>query len=90
MYKLLIFGAVWCNYCNRLKEDMNIYPLPVIPNVSTEYVDVDENEELTNKYNIGELPAVILVKGDTEINRTTGVCTTEQVEDFIIENLSND
>jgi thioredoxin 1 len=46
-------------------------------------IDVDSEMELTKKFEIRSVPTFILIKNGTEIKRTTGAQTREQLEDFI-------
>jgi thioredoxin 1 len=40
---------------------------------TVEKINVDENQELTNKYNVRGVPTVILVENDVELWKTVGV-----------------
>ena len=63
--KILKFGASWCGACTRankyLERVESTLPVKVVG------VDVDENEELTIKYNIRSIPTFIAVKPNGDI-----------------------
>ena len=79
---LVDFGAEWCPACHELE--------PVLQEVSKEFqgvkfysVDVDNDEELSNRYGILYLPTVIAFSNGREIDRFFGANPKENVEDFI-------
>jgi len=48
-----------------------------------EEVDIDNNVDMAQKYNIRSVPTMIIVDGETEVKRRTGNMTAEQVKEFI-------
>ena len=69
MKKFLYFSAPWCGPCKMfsplMEEIGQIY--------TVEKINVGENQELTNKYNVRGVPTVILVENDVELWKTVGV-----------------
>jgi len=69
---IIDFWSPSCMPCKML--------LPVVEELSSEYrgklkfvkINVQENVELANKYDIAGLPAIVLTKKGREIDRTTG------------------
>lgn len=84
--KIIKFGAVWCPGCLVMrpvwKEILKDYPNLDI----TEY-DYDMDEELVEKYNVGDkLPVVIMLDdNDKEIKRLIGERKKEEIIQFIKE-----
>ena len=81
--KVIKVTAVWCGAClimnKRWKDISSRY------NIETESVDVDIDEEVIEKYDIGErLPVFIFfdVNGK-ELGRLIGEKSTSQIEEFI-------
>ena len=75
------FTADWCNPCQKVKpivEEMNKDSV-----TKFQMIDVDSEMELTKKFEIRSVPTFILIKNGTEIKRTTGAQTREQLEAFI-------
>jgi thioredoxin 1 len=81
MLHVLYFTADWCNPCKKVK--------PIVEEINKDSVtkfqmiDVDSEMELTKKFEIRSVPTFILIKNGTEIKRTTGAQTREQLEAFI-------
>lgn len=81
--KVIKVTAVWCGAClimnKRWKEISSKY------NIDTESVDVDIDEEVVEKYDIGErLPVFIFFDdNDKELGRLIGEKSTSQIEEFI-------
>lgn len=67
--KYLYFSAGWCGPCRTLGPIMN----QVSAEVPVEKIDVDSQSDMALKYNVRNIPTVILVNGDTEIKRFVGV-----------------
>ena len=61
---LLYFGANRCKPCNMLKEKINKESETEMPNLLVCYIDVDlkENDEIIDIYQINILPTQIFVK----------------------------
>ena len=81
MLHVLYFTADWCNPCQKVKpivEEMNKDSV-----TKFQMIDVDSEMELTKKFEIRSVPTFILIKNGTEIKRTTGAQTREQLEAFI-------
>lgn len=72
------FYATWCNPCKMLA--------PVFEQVSNEVegvtfgkVNIDENMELTVKYNVTTVPTIVLLKDGVEVDRTVGFVPKEKL-----------
>ena len=76
---LIDFWASWCGPCRMMS--------PVIDKISEEMgdklkvckVNVDENHELSEKYEIMTIPAFIVIKNGAESGRTIGVQPKEDI-----------
>lgn len=76
---LIDFWASWCGPCRMMS--------PVIDKIVEEMgdklkvckVNVDENHELAEKYEIMTIPAFIVIKNGAEAGRTIGVQPKEDI-----------
>ena len=70
---LLDFWATWCGPCKRLG--------PIIEEIAAEYdgkaivgkCDIEENDDLTEKFGIMNVPTVVLLKDGKEVDRVVGL-----------------
>lgn len=66
------FSATWCGPCKKIA--------PIIEELAVEYegkvnifkCDVDENDELTSKFGIRNVPTVIFLKGEEIVDKHVG------------------
>ena len=80
---LIDFWASWCGPCRMMS--------PVIEKIAEEMgdklkvckVNVDENHELAEKYEIMTIPAFIVIKNGAEAGRTIGVQPKEDILNLI-------
>ena len=79
---LVDFYADWCGPCRMLK--------PTLEALSEERADVkfaainiDENPDLADEFDISSIPCVILFKNGAEADRSIGLVPKEALEDFL-------
>ena len=66
--KVLKFSAAWCAPCRALGETLS-----KVEDVTIENVDIDNNEELCEKYNIRSVPTLIFLNNENkEVGRSVG------------------
>lgn len=66
------FSATWCGPCKKIA--------PIIEELASEYegrviigkCDVDDNDELTSKYGIRNVPTVLFIKDGNVIDKNVG------------------
>ena len=72
------FYADWCGPCRILTTMLNKAQIEYEP------INVDNNEELVNKYDIKTIPVFMAVKdGGTEIDRFVGVKSADAIKQWI-------
>ena len=79
MKQIIYFTAKWCGPCRTLG--------PVMEGLSSELnirrVDVDQDRELSTKYGIRSVPALVLVnEAGEEIKRSIGVQYREVIKEW--------
>jgi thioredoxin-related protein len=75
---VLIFGAAWCPYCKDLKKDSST--IREFDDYIVCFIDIDNNKELTNKFQIKELPTSIIVYKNNEEVRKSGYKKNEYIK----------
>lgn len=86
--KVLKFGAIWCKECivmrpmwNDIEEEM--------PELVTENIDADENEDILKKYNVSDVPVFIFLDNDDkEILRLKGAQKKDVLVKLVMENIN--
>ena len=76
------FNASWCGPCKMLG--------PVLEEISEQRddvkivsVNVDDNRELAEKYDIYSIPCIVVIKNGEEVNRHVGLIPKSAVEALI-------
>lgn len=80
---LVDFWAEWCGPCRMIG--------PVIEELATEYegkaliakVDVDENAELSQRYQVRSIPTILILKDGEVVDKHVGVTTKQALVDKI-------
>ena len=76
---LIDFWASWCGPCRMMS--------PVVDNIAETMgdklkvckVNIDENQELAEKYQVMTIPTFLVIKNGREIGRTIGVQSKEDI-----------
>ncbi len=82
---LVDFNASWCGPCQMLK--------PIIEAVAAENnqvkivsVNVDNEPELAEQYNVSSIPCLVLFNKGSEIKRNIGLVSQSAINDMIGDN----
>ena len=77
MKKILYFSAAWCGPCKMLGPIME----SLSGQINYEKIDVDNNQDLSIKYGVRNIPTLVLVENGEAVSRLTGL----QQKDAILE-----
>ncbi|MBO5134285.1 MAG: thioredoxin [Bacteroidaceae bacterium] len=77
------FSAAWCGPCKKIA--------PIIEELTEEYAgkvvigkcDVDENDDLTAKFGIRNVPTVLFIKNGEVVDKHVGAATKSTFEEKI-------
>ena len=80
--KALKFYATWCEPCKMLSKIIegakDKIAMPI------EDIDIEQNMELAQKYNIRGVPALVVIAEDgTEIRRQSGMLMEDKLLEFL-------
>ena len=78
---LVDFNANWCGPCKMLR--------PILDEISNDgdikivSVNIDEEDELSEKYNVFSIPCLVLFDKGNEIKRSVGLISKDEVKNLI-------
>lgn len=76
------FWAPWCGPCRMLSPILDEIKQKN-PEIEIIKVNVDENEEWTQRYNIQNVPTLIFFKDGKQIERTNGLKSEPEILEII-------
>ena len=80
--EILDFYADWCGPCKMFAPTMDEFKA-THPEVKVTAVNVDENEELAEKYEVSSIPCVVVLKDGEEVARNVGVISLKKLEKMV-------
>ena len=80
---LVDFYAEWCGPCKMLAPIIHEIKEELQDKVYVIKVNVDEEEELSNKFGIFSIPTLVLIKDGKEIDRKVGYNSKQILVDWI-------
>lgn len=79
---LLDFWATWCGPCQMQGPIVEEFS-EAHPEVLVGKVNVDEEPDLAEKFNIMSIPSLLVFKGGQKVNMAVGVQTKESLEQLV-------
>ena len=77
--KVLRFTASWCQPCKMLEKTLQ----DVNTQIPIEVIDIDNNQELAMQYGIRGVPTLVMIDGDIEVKRFSGVKMKNEIETWL-------
>ena len=77
--KVLRFTASWCQPCKMLAKTLE----DVETQIPIEVIDIDENQGLAMDYGIRGVPTLIMLDGDVEVKRVSGMLMKNQLTEWL-------
>jgi thioredoxin 1 len=79
------FYADWCGPCKTQDPILEELEEDYGDRVVFEKIDVDENEDIANEYQVRSIPTVVIEDDDGVVERFVGVTQRDQLEDALEE-----
>jgi len=77
--KVLRFTASWCQPCKMLAKTLE----DVDTQIPIEVIDIDENKDLAVEYGIRGVPTLVMLDGDIEVKRFSGMKMKNEIETWL-------
>ena len=81
---LIDFNADWCGPCRMLRPTLDDIAANN-DNIKIVSINIDDEDELADKYEVSSIPCLVLIKDGKEVNRNVGLIAQDQLESFIGE-----
>ena len=79
---LVDFNATWCGPCRMLKPTLEELAAEC-SDIEIVGVDVDENSDLAEEYDVFSIPCVVLIKDGAEADRSVGLVPKERLVNML-------
>ena len=84
MLDILYFSAPWCGPCRAMKPAIDKFEETLdTTKVKLIRVNVDEDSDLVQSYNISSVPTFIFVKDSTKVDSFTGNKTITDIQTIV-------
>ena len=81
---LVDFYASWCGPCKMLRPVLDQIA-ETNTNVEFVSINVDDEDELAEKYGVSAIPCLVLIDKGEEVKRSVGLISRDELEDLIGE-----
>jgi len=82
---LVDFWAVWCAPCRMMAPVLNNVASELMENNKVGKINIEEQRNLAQKFNVRSIPTLILFKNGIEVKRFVGV----KQKDFLLKEIQN-
>lgn len=79
---LVDFNASWCGPCKMMKPVLEQFAAENSA-VKVVAVDIDEEDELAEEYDVTSIPCLVVFEGGAEKNRCVGYRNEDQIAELI-------
>lgn len=80
--EILDFYADWCGPCQMMKPTMEEFE-KAHSEIKVTAINIDEQEELAEKYEVSTIPCIVVLKDGEEIRRAVGVQSLKKLEKLV-------
>jgi len=82
---LIDFSADWCGPCKMLAPILKEVKDSLGDRIAIIKIDVDKNQSLASKYQVRNVPTMVLYQNGKQLWRESGVLTKDQIIKIIVE-----
>lgn len=75
------FNAGWCGPCRAMKPMLD--ELAENSAYKIVSIDIDEEDELAEEYDVSSIPCLVVFKGGEEVNRSVGLIPKDAIVDLV-------
>lgn len=79
---LMDFYADWCGPCQMMKPVMEEFEA-AHPEVEVKRVNIDNEEEMAERYGVSSIPCMVLEKDGEEVAREVGMVPLKKLEKML-------
>lgn len=78
---LIDFNATWCGPCKMMFPVLE--EIAATDKIKVVSVDIDDNDELADKYQVSSIPCLVILNEGKEVKRNVGMISKDDLEKFI-------
>lgn len=78
------FNAGWCGPCKAMKPVLEELAAAT-PGIKFVSIDIDDQDELSDDYDVASIPCLVLFKGGEEVKRHVGLTSRDDIVALISE-----
>jgi thioredoxin len=77
------FWASWCGPCKKIAPDVEALAEQYKDQVNIGKCDVDDNDELTGKFGVRNIPTLLFIKNGEIVDKQVGAASKAQLEEKV-------
>ena len=75
------FNAGWCGPCRAMKPMLEELSENAAYKIVS--IDIDEEDELAEEYDVSSIPCLVVFKGGEEVNRSVGLIAKDAIVELV-------